>query len=207
MLAQFSIIPPELIQKIGYVVLIVVVTPIFPFLYLVLRSRAESSGKREPGTGTYGGLLYFRTAGLLLCTAGAANLTYGWISTTPIEPELTRLSWGLFVGSGFVMLLNTALGRFVHVPRSGREARRVFGGFVMILGGLVAFFAVVMLFITWFEEPGKALAGQEPTPAELRSDEMKLWGVWTVYFLALYHVAVLLLSRAAAALADPSEEL
>lgn len=194
----FSLIPPELVQKIGYLVLFVTVTPIFPFLYLVLRMRAEAAGGREPGTGTYGGLLYFRTAGLLLCVAGAANLSYGWVSTTPVEPAMTRLSWGLFLGSGLFMLLNTFLGRFVHVPRSGREARRVFGGFVMILAGLVAFFAVVMLFITWFEEPGEPVAGVSPTPAELRADEIKLWGAWTLYFLALYLAAVLLLSRSAA---------
>jgi hypothetical protein len=192
MLGQFQLIPPEVIQRISYVVLFLLVAPLFPFIYVVLRWRTE--GAQEPGVGTYGGLLYFRTAALLLVIAGAANLTYGYLSTTPVDDELTRMSWGLFIGSVLFMGLNTWLGRFVDVPKP-QHARRVFGGFLMIMAGLVALFVLILFFITVFtkvpEDNAKAV--------DLHADDLKLYGSWAAYYLATYLTATVLLARGAKA--------
>ena len=114
MLAQFQLIPPDIVRWLSFVVLFLLVTPLFPFIYVVLRWRSD--GEHETGAGTYAGLLYFATVGLLLGLAGAANLTYGWMSTTEIVEEQIRLSWGMFVGSTLFLGLNLALLRR-HGPR------------------------------------------------------------------------------------------
>jgi len=189
MLAQFQLVPPDTLRWIGLVALFLLVTPLFPFIYVVLRWR--SGGEHEPGSGTYAGLLYFATAGLLLGLAGAANLTYGWMSTTEIIEEQIRLSWGMFVGSALFLGLNLALLRR-HGPRPRlRDARRVFGGFLMIMAGLVTFTAVVLFFIEIFRE-----ASNEREVA-VRVDDLKAYGAWAVYYLLTYLAAVAVLARGA----------
>ncbi|MHC4819333.1 MAG: hypothetical protein ACYTF8_14915 [Planctomycetota bacterium] len=189
MLAQLQLVPPHVVRWVGFVVLFLLVTPLFPFTYVVLRWR--SGGENEPGSGTYAGLLYFATAGLLLALAGAANLTYGWMSTTEIVEEQIRLSWGMFVGSALFLGLNLALLRR-HGPRPRlRDARRVFGGFLMVMAGLVTFAAVVLFFVEIFRE-----ASTEREVIE-RADDLKAYGAWAGYYLLTYLAAVTVLARGA----------
>jgi len=189
MLAQLQLVPPHVVRWVGFVVLFLLVTPLFPFIYVVLRWR--SGDEHEPGSGTYAGLLYFATAGLLLGLAGAANLTYGWMSTTEIVEEQIRLSWGMFVGSAFFLGLNLALLRR-HGPRPRlRDARRVFGGFLMVMAGLVTFAAIVLFFIEVFRD-----ASTEREVIE-RVDDLKAYGAWAGYYLLTYLAAVTVLARGA----------
>jgi hypothetical protein len=169
-------IDPGTTKLIGFVLLFLLVAPLFPFIYVVARWR--SAGAHEPGAGTFAALLYFATAGLLLALAGAANLTYGWVSTTPANEAMTRLSWGMLVGSVAFLGLNVAL-----LVRAGRHpelatAWRVFVGFLMVMAGLVAFTSLVLLCMTLFWEAEKA--------ADVRVDDLKLYGAWTGYYLAAY---------------------
>jgi len=103
------------------------------------------------------------------------------------------MSWGLFLGSAIFMGLNTWLGRFVNVPRP-QHARRVFGGFLMIMAGLVSLFVLIMFFITVFT---KVPFGNEKAAA-LHVDDLKLYGSWSAYYLATYLTATILLSRGVA---------
>ncbi len=183
LLGQFAL-DWAVLQRLGYVAIFLLVSPLFPFLYLVLRWRQPTAR----GTGTYGALLYFRTAAILLTITGAANLTYGHFSKTPIEPELTRLSWGLFWGSLVFVAINVGLGRLVRVERPV-EVRRVFLGFLMILSGLLAFFSLVMLFIVMAWEVKTNFLSMQ------RSDEILLFGVWTAYFLGTYIGTTVILTR------------
>jgi len=185
-LAQFQLVPPSLVRGLSYLVLFLVVAPLFPFLYVVMHWRQPDA---QPGLGTYGALLYFRTSAILLTIAGAANLTYGIVSTTPTDPFTERLSWALLLGSGIFVLINVVLGRFLVIPNP-TQARRVFGGFLMILSGLLAFFSIVMLFITLFWEPKTKFQIIE------REDEIKLYACWTAYYLSTYLVVSLLLAYA-----------
>jgi hypothetical protein len=177
------------VRLLGFVLLFLLVAPLFPFVYVVVRWR--SAGAHEPGAGTFAALLYFRAAGILLALAGAANLTYGLVSTTPATEALTRLSWGMFTGSLAFLGLNVLLLlRFGPHPEL-RTARRVFGGFLMVMAGLVAFTALVMFCITLFREAATA------PKAEIRADELKLYGSWAAYYLLTYLAATWLLSRGA----------
>ena len=180
---------PGTMKLIGFVLLFLLVAPLFPFIYVVTRWR--SLGAHEPGAGTFAALLYFRTAGVLLALAGAANLTYGWFSTTPLNEELTRLSWGMFTGSVAFLVLNVVLlCRFGAHPELG-TARRVYLGFLMVMSGLVAFTSLVIFCITLFQKT------KSDAQAELRIDDLKLYAAWTSYYLCAYLCATWLLSRGA----------
>jgi hypothetical protein len=162
------------------------VAPLFPFLYLVLRWRAGTG--REPGNGTYGAVLYFCTVSFLLALAGAANLTYGVLSTTPVNEKLNRLSWGMLAGSLLFLALNIRLGFRLRTGHGFPEARRVFLGFLTVLSGLVGFAALVMLCVTAFEDV-------DPQRVELHADELKLYGSWAAYFVVTYVLAMLRLAK------------
>lgn len=178
------------LQFIGYAMLFVSVAPLFPFLYVVLRWRAE--GRREPGIGTYGALLYFCTVSFLLALAGAANLTYGAISTTPIEEYLNRLSWGTLAGSLLFLALNGGLVLWLRTGFEFPEARRVFLGFLTIMSGLVGFSALLMLCITAFEE----IDPVRENAADVHFDKLKLYSAWTAYFVLTYLFAMLRMTKA-----------
>jgi hypothetical protein len=177
---------PDLIRLIGFALLFLPVAPLFPFLYVVLRWRSQ-----EPGAGTFAALLYFRTAALLLALGGAANLSYGWFSTTPTNEELTRISWGVLVGSGAFLLLNGVLAWLAGRRPGLAAARRVFTGFLMVMSGLVAFTALLLLFVTVFRKPDGHSEAAECC------DEMKLYGAWTAYYVVAYLGSVWWLSRGA----------
>ncbi|MCK6459547.1 MAG: hypothetical protein L6Q95_06590 [Planctomycetes bacterium] len=182
---------PGVLRLLGFVLLFLLVAPLFPFIYVVLVWRSDARGRAE-ATGTCAAILYFRTASGLLALAGAANLTYGWFSTTPQTPELTRLSWGMLVGSIGFLSLNIALlaTRFSAHPALERT-RRTFTGFLMVMSGLVALTTLVLFSITLFHR------AESQKEMELRWDELKLYGSWTLYYLAAYVAATWWLSRGA----------
>ena len=186
---MFQLFDAETQKLLGFVLLFLLVAPLFPFIYVVARWR--SGGAHEPGAGTFAALLYFATAGLLLALAGAANLTYGWISTTPANEELTRLSWGMFAGSLAFLALNAALLiRFGAHPELA-TARRVFLGFLMVMAGLVAFTALVLFCMTLLHET------KSDKEADIRVDDLKIYGAWILYYLAAYLASTAWLSRGA----------
>jgi len=177
------------LRLLAFVLLFLLVAPLFPFIYIVLRWR--SAGAHEPGAGTFAALLYFRTAGILLALAGAANLTYGWISTTPQDEMLTRISWGMFTGSLAFLGLNLLLLRRFGAHPELATARRVFLGFLMVMAGLVAFTTLVIFSMTLFQ------ATKTDAAAIARIDDLKLYSCWTAYFLVAYLSATWRLSGGA----------
>ena len=186
---QVQLLDPETTKLLGFVLLFLLVAPLFPFIYMVVRWR--SCGAHEPGAGTFAALLYFATAGLLLALAGASNLTYGWFSTTPANEVMTRVSWGMLVGSAAFLGLNTAL-----LVRAGRHpelatAWRIFVGFLMVMAGLVALTALVLLCVTLFQTT------KNTEEANLRVDYLKLYASWAGYYLAAYLTSTWWLSRGA----------
>lgn len=175
---------PVIFKLLGYVLIFLLVGPIFPLLYVVLRWR--TAGEHEPGSGTYCAVLYFLCASLLLTLVGGANLSYGLFSTTPVDPEMERLSWGLLFGAGAFLALNVLLAvKFVAAPASAPEARRLFGGFLALIAGMVSVYAIVKLFATLATE------AKTDRALELRNDELKLYGAWLFYFVALYLITML----------------
>ncbi|MDH3591223.1 MAG: hypothetical protein OER88_05055 [Planctomycetota bacterium] len=171
----------------GYVLLFLLVAPLFPFLYLVIRWRAE--GRHEAGIGTHGALCYFLQVSVLLLLAALANLTYGWISTTEILPFQTRLSWGMFTSSVVFLVLNTAMLFLQRPSPAWRDLRRVFWGFLMVMTGLVALTTLVLFWVTYYYNPG------QEAHWEIRADDMKLYGSWCGYFLVTYIASTIALTR------------
>ncbi|MHC4225562.1 MAG: hypothetical protein ACYSX0_19565 [Planctomycetota bacterium] len=171
---------------LGYLFAVLVIAPVFPFLYVVLRWRTH--GRDETGLGTYGALLYFACASLLVGVAGAANLAYGFISTTDASEELTRLSWGMFVGSLVFLLINLVLIQRVYPTPAHDDARRVFAGFLMIVTGMVSLGVLIMFGVTLFEKVDENVKAA----VEQNKDMLKLYGSWLLFYLVSY----LLVSRA-----------
>ena len=178
----------DFFDTLGYVLIFQALAPLFPLLYVVLQWR--SGGDRVAGAGTYAGVLYFATASTLLAIAGAANLSYGLVSTTPIEEATRRLSWGLFVGGLVFLVLNIRLASALHPARAMADARRIFGGFLMIVAGMISLFAIVMFLMTVFGREVKVEAAGEGFNlfgdsskdvdyATKRADDMKLYASWT----------------------------
>jgi hypothetical protein len=170
---------PGVLHLLGFVLLFLLVAPLFPFIYAVVAWRSDARA-RAAGTGTFAALLYFRTASTLLALAGAANLTYGWFSTTPQTPDLTRLSWGMLVGSVLFLLLNAVLIRRFGAHATLERTGRVFTGFLMVMAGLVAMTTIVLFCVALFRRTGN------DAEAAMRADDLKLYGTWTVYFLTTY---------------------
>ena len=177
------------LELIGYVLGALSLAPLFPFLYVVLRWRSD--GHDRQGVGTYGMLLYFSTLSFLLLVAGAANLTYGWVSTTPVKPLLERIAWGMFLGSGAFLLLNGLLLRLVEVKPEWADARRVFTGFLMTVAGMVTLIMILLFGMTFFEKVDAANAEE----VARRADELKLYSAWGVYYAVTYVVSVLRMAR------------
>lgn len=171
----------------SYLVAIMWVAPIFPLLYVVLRWRAGD--RYVAGAGTHAALLYFATVALLVGLAGAANLTYGAISITPPTPAMTRLSWGLLVGSVIFCLLNIVLLRALGPLRDPNDVVRVFIGFVMVVAGMVAMVALILMLIEVFRKT------EDDAARTLRSDQIRLFGSWTLFFLVTFLLTTRVLAR------------
>ena len=181
----------EAVQLMSYGMLLLIIAPLFPFLYVVMRWRAPGSG--HTGIGTLGAIHYFIVMAALLLLSGTANLSYGWISVTPVDPEMTRISWGAFSGSLVFLLLNLAVLQFTRDLSDLPDVRRMFIGFFLVIAGLTAFGALLLLCVSYFQEVKEADAEM----AVLRRDAMKLYGSWVVYFLGGYLMSTWWLTRTA----------
>lgn len=150
------------------------ILPIFPVLYVFLRWRG--GGREEEGAGLRAAVLYFLTVATLVILGAASNLIYGFLSTTPANEETRRLSWGMLCAGALFHGIHAALARGVGLGPSRDPARRVFGGFFVLLSGMVAFGAMIFFFTTLFRESSEA-----------RTDDLKLWlswgGVWLLAYL------------------------
>ncbi|MHC4955635.1 MAG: hypothetical protein ACYTGZ_17425 [Planctomycetota bacterium] len=187
----------QAMQLMSYAMVVLVVAPLFPFLYVVMRWRAPGTG--HTGIGTLGAVHYFLVMALLLMLAGAANLTYGLVSITPIDPVLTRISWGTFFASLLFLGLNFGLLRFTRDLSDLPDVRRMFVGFFLVIAGLTAFSTLLLFFVAWFQE----VDPEVKDAAVERADTMKLYGAWIFYFLTAYLAATWWLTRTAPASPRP----
>jgi len=170
----------EAVQLMSYAMLLLIIAPLFPFLYVVMRWRA--SGNAHSGIGTLGAVHYFIVMSALLLLAGAANLSYGGVSVTPDKPDMTRISWGVFVGSVVFLTLNFRMLRLTRDLSDLPDVRRMFLGFFMVIAGLTAFGALLLFFVAYFQD----VSDDDGDAAVLRTDAMQLYGAWLAYFLTAY---------------------
>jgi hypothetical protein len=159
--------------------------PLFIYLYAILRWRAGGGG--EPGLGSYGLVLTFRMIAFLLVAGAAAQLLYAWRSDGEHD-EMVRVCWGLVVAAGIFLLIHLPLG-FVLRPAAGDEvARRLFGGGLLAVSGLVSFGALIFYMVTAFEEVPDG-------PATSHDEKLKAAGSWLVCFLVVYIASAAAMSR------------
>jgi hypothetical protein len=169
-------------------VLLVGSVPLFIYLYAILRWRSGGGG--EPGLGSYGLVLTFRMIALLLVAGAFAQLLYAWRSEDEHD-AMVRICWGLIVAAGIFLLIHLPLG-FVLKPAFGDDiARRLFGGGLLCVSGLVSFGALVFYMVTAFEEVPEG-AGRMATGHDER---LKAAGSWLVCFLVVYIGSAAAMSR------------
>lgn len=181
----------EAVQLMSYAMLLLIIAPLFPFLYVVMRWRA--SGNAHSGIGTLGAVHYFIVMSALLLLAGAANLSYGGVSVTPDKPEMTRISWGVFVSSVVFLTLNFGMLRLTRDLSDLPDVRRMFMGFFMVIAGLTAFGALLLFFVAYFQD----VSGDDGNVAVMRTDAMQLYGAWLAYFLTAYVITTWWMTRSA----------
>ena len=158
--------------------------PIFIYLYAILRWRAGGEG--EPGIGSYGLVLYFRTAALLMGVGAVSLLIYGLISDESTS-DMERVCWGVLVASVIILGIHIPLGDMLRPEGDNRAVTRLFGGGLMGIAGLVVFAALVLFMVTLFEDSKND---------DQRVDQLKAFGSWVVCFGALYFTTAKVMSRA-----------
>jgi hypothetical protein len=178
----------------GAIVLVYLIIPMFPLLYVIIRWRAAGSG--EPGLGTYAGVLYFRSVAVLVLVSGVALLLHSIVSAPGSElpravaahddsmEELRRVAGGMLVGGVLIWGMQLAILARARFSTSGADARRVFHGFVMIIAGLASVGTIMALCIQLFQE-------------DTEFDDLRELIVWAGVWTGTYLVQVALLRRGA----------
>jgi len=184
---------PGLLAASGILIAAYLVLPLFPFLYIVLRWR--SGGVDEPGVGTLGAVLYFRVLSAIAVLASISLLLYAWWSKEENE-SLSRTAYGILAAGAVFFLLNLGLGCALPEAQAHHPARRVFGGFLLVLAGLVALVAITGLSVTLFEK-----RPEHDAAIELRDDRLKGWIAVGLVWGPTYVASLVRMARSAARLA------
>ncbi|HEX5138473.1 MAG TPA: hypothetical protein VFY93_15985 [Planctomycetota bacterium] len=162
--------------------------PLFVYLYAILRWRSGGGG--EPGLGSYGLVLTFRMISLLLVAGAFAQLLYAWRSGDE-HAAMVRVCWGLIVAAAIFLLIHLPLGAVLRPPAGADIARRLFGGGLLCVSGMVSFGALVFYMVTAFEEvpesTGRLVSSHE--------ERLKAAGSWLICFLVVYLGSVAAMSR------------
>jgi len=162
--------------------------PLFIYLYAILRWRSGGGG--EPGLGSYGLVLTFRMISLLLVAGAVAQLLYAWRSEDD-HPTMVRVCWGLIVAAAIFLLIHLPLGAVLRPPSGAAVARRLFGGGLLCVSGMVAFGALIFYMVTAFED----ISDSSSRMVASHEDRLKAAGSWLICFLAVYLGSVAAMSR------------
>jgi hypothetical protein len=168
-------------------VMVVSSVPLFIYLYAVLRWRSGGSG--EPGLGSYGLVLTFRMISLLLVAGAFAQLLFAWRSADE-HPAMVRVCWGLIVAAAIFLLIHLPLGAVLRPAVGGDIARRLFGGGLLCVSGMVSFGALVFYMVTAFEE-----VPDIDRMTSSHEERLKAAGSWLICFLVVYIGSVAAMSR------------
>ena len=164
-----------------FLIVVYVILPLFPLLYVILRWRTAGAG--EPGLGLRAGLLYFTSISVLVVTTGLALLLQTLASSdvgARSMDSMQRISFGLLLGGALFFAVNGMVVLRLPAAPADDAATRIFRGFVLIFSGLVTFVALLILCVKLFEKGSNIDDLREPL----------VWaGVWMICYLA--HLAIL----------------
>jgi hypothetical protein len=119
-----------------------------------------------------------------------AMLLYAWRSEHELD-EMVRVCWGLIVAAGIFLVIHLPLGAVLK-PASGDEvARRLFGGGLLCVSGLVSFGALVFYMVTAFEE----VPDDFERAMTSHDEKLKAAGSWLICFLVVYIASAAAMSR------------
>ncbi|MHC4860181.1 MAG: hypothetical protein ACYTDY_08835 [Planctomycetota bacterium] len=121
----------------------------FPLLYVIIRWRFRGDG--ESGLGHRAGVLYFRSISLLAGLTAVTFLLFSLVSEED-QTDLRKTSLGILVASGLFFGLHHFLCRWLRSEDRADPAERIFGGFVLLLSGLILFSGLIVLFIALISE-------------------------------------------------------
>jgi len=154
--------------------------PIFIYVYAILRWRAGS--REEPGIGSYSLVLMFRLISVLVGLSAFAMLLYAAMSDKDTE-ELTRICWPLLVASLAFLAVQFVVGAALGPADRFPEARRIFGGGLVAISGIITFVVLAGLLVTlWEDVPDEAGS----VGAKNHADQLKGFGAWLLCYGAAY---------------------
>ncbi len=167
--------------------------PIFIYVYAILRWRAGSA--EEPGMGSYSLVLMFRLMALLLGVSSVSLLLYAAMSSNDLD-EMTRICWPILVGSLVFLAVQFVVGTALGPPGRFAPARRIFGGGLVAITGIVTLGALIALLVTMWEK-----VSDEPDSfgAKNHADKLKGFGSWLVCYGSVYLASALRMARAVGA--------
>jgi len=176
-LGAMEFMGPALLSGMMIPLMIIGSVPLFIYIYALIRWRA--GGEEEPGLGSYALVLAFRMIAVLLGVSAIAMMLYIVLSDEDHE-EVKRVVNAVFVSAALFLGIQFALAAPLRPGGRFRPARRLFGGGVVGIAGLLTLAAMLASLIVIFQDP------ETERQIEQHRDMLKAFGSWLVCFGALY---------------------
>lgn len=142
--------------------MLVTVTIFVPIvLYVIARWRANRDPEVDRHLGIKVALHYFAISAFQLGLAGLTLLVWGMISSAPSEAKsvVYRIAFGMIVPAALVQAAHLSLLRKTNDAQA-TGVRRLFGGYNLIVTGLIGFIALVMAFQALFAKGSSGEMGR-----------------------------------------------
>jgi len=170
--------------------LLIAGTPLFIYIYAIVRWRAGTGG--EPGIGSYALVLMFRLFAVLIGLSALSLLLYAMMSDNELE-KMTRICWPVLVSSVLFLAVQFVVGTALGPSDRFAAARRIFGGGLVAVTGMITFGALIALLITkWEEVPDEP----ESFVVKDHADKVKAFGAWLFCFGVVYLTGAVKMARA-----------
>jgi hypothetical protein len=144
------------------VTMLVTVTIFVPIvLYVIARWRASRDPEVDRHLGIKVALHYFAISAFQLGLAGLTLLVWGMISSAPSEAKsiVYRIAFGMIVPAALVQAAHLSLLRRTNDAQV-TSVRRLFGGYNLIVTGLLGFIALVLAFQALFAKGSSGEMGR-----------------------------------------------
>jgi hypothetical protein len=142
--------------------MMVTITILAPIaLYVIARWRANREPEADRQLGLKVALHYFANSAFQLGLAGLTLLVWAMISSMPSEVKspFYRIALGMIVPAGLVFAAHRSLLRRTNDAQVA-SVRRLFGGYNLLVVGLIGFVALVFAFEALFQKGNSGEAGR-----------------------------------------------
>ena len=142
--------------------MMVTITILAPIaLYVIARWRANKEPDADRQLGLKVALHYFANSAFQLGLAGLTLLVWALISSMPSEVKspFYRIAFGMIVPAGLVFAAHRSLLRRTNDAQA-TSVKRLFGGYNLLVIGLIGFVALVFAFEALFQKGSSGEAGR-----------------------------------------------